>query len=82
MELRVLPYVRECVHLCWLMCLQDPPVVLGDPVRPGDMFNPEMYRAYTSVGPKVAFVVWPALHLHSGGPLLYKGVAQGLKETR
>ncbi|XP_052794317.1 uncharacterized protein LOC128227638 isoform X4 [Mya arenaria] len=74
--LQVQPYVKECVLLCWLMCLQDPPVVLDKPRGRGESFESEMYRAYTKNGKKIEFLVWPAMLLHKDGNVLCKGVAQ------
>ncbi|KAL3879283.1 hypothetical protein ACJMK2_031585 [Sinanodonta woodiana] len=72
-------YIDACVELCWLMVIQDPPVVIETPASKDSALDTNTYRAYTTTGPKVDFVVWPALRLHHGGPLLTKGVAQGKK---
>lgn len=40
------------------------------------------FKDYTKTGRYVDFVVWPALYLHEGGPLLCKGVAQGTNQTQ
>ncbi|XP_052794309.1 uncharacterized protein LOC128227634 isoform X2 [Mya arenaria] len=77
MELKVLPYLQECIQLSWLMCIQDPPVVLSPDVTHGANFDTDFYKAYTKSGPLVDYVVWPALCLHEKGPLLCKGIAQG-----
>ena len=39
-------------------------------------FNRDEYKAYTSTGKFIDYVVWPQLLLHEGGPRLAKGVAQ------
>ncbi|XP_052794310.1 myosin-1B-like [Mya arenaria] len=77
LQLDVKPYVKECVELCWLMSIQDPPVVVAQEVQHGENFDTDFYKAYTKSGPLVDFVVWPALCLHENGPLLCKGIAQG-----
>jgi hypothetical protein len=41
------------------------------------LFSCNMNSLY--LGDKVKYVVWPALFLHEGGPLLYKGVVQPYK---
>lgn len=64
------------------MCVQDPPVVLGKTADPGDTFDTNMYKPYTNTGTMVAYVVWPPLLLHKGGPLLVKGVVQPIKIER
>ncbi|WAQ99655.1 hypothetical protein MAR_024028 [Mya arenaria] len=77
MELKVLPYLQECIQLGWWMCVQDPPVVISPDVTHGVNFDTDFYKAYTKSGPLVDYVVWPALCLHEKGPLLCKGIAQG-----
>ncbi|KAH3842752.1 uncharacterized protein LOC127876540 isoform X1 [Dreissena polymorpha] len=74
---RVCKYIDGCVKLCWLMNAHDPPVVFSPPVSPNSDFDLSIYKAYTESGSKVQFIVWPALHLHEGGPILERGVAQG-----
>ncbi|KAH3785861.1 hypothetical protein DPMN_163956 [Dreissena polymorpha] len=75
--LRVEAFLREAFIICWLMTIQDPPVVFDRILQHGEKFNPELYRSYTKSGPLVDFPVWPTMFLHEGGPVLYKGVAQG-----
>ncbi|KAH3819082.1 hypothetical protein DPMN_120813 [Dreissena polymorpha] len=70
-------YLKEAFTLCWLMCVQDPPVVFDEPPKHGDTLKSELYKSYTRDGTCVDFLVWPALLLHDGGPVLYRGVAQG-----
>ncbi|XP_033743669.1 uncharacterized protein LOC117329699 [Pecten maximus] len=67
-------YSRSCVELCWYMCLQDPPVVMMATIT--DKATKDHFRAYTRSGKFLGYIVWPALFLYEGGPLLYKGVAQ------
>jgi hypothetical protein len=43
------------------------------------IFDKDSFKEYTCRGTYMDFVVWPALFLHKGGPLLNKGVAQGRK---
>ena len=80
--LKVQTYLKECFRTCWLMSVQDPPVVLGTEVSPGLPLDDKLYKAYTKSGPVVEYVVWPPLHLHSGGALLSKGVAQGREKEQ
>jgi len=74
--LRVEQFTTQCVQLCWLMCIQDPPVVPDFQTGRGDRLDTNAYKSYTRTGSLVEFIVWPALLLHKGGPLLCKGVAQ------
>ncbi|XP_052243025.1 paramyosin-like isoform X2 [Dreissena polymorpha] len=75
--LRVETFLREAFTLCWMMSIQDPPVIFDHLLQHGEKFNTELYRSYTKAGPLVDFPVWPTMFLHEGGPVLYKGVAQG-----
>ncbi|XP_062583077.1 uncharacterized protein LOC134244843 [Saccostrea cucullata] len=70
------PYLKKCVQICWLMVAQDPPVYLKTSAKKDNKFDKEIYREFTSSGTKMDYVVWPAILLHEGGPLLKKGVAQ------
>ncbi|XP_052811629.1 uncharacterized protein LOC128239165 isoform X4 [Mya arenaria] len=69
-------FYRSCMELCWLMSVQDPPVVFDTP-KTGGKFDSDRYRTYTKMGKQLDYVVWPPMLLHAGGPLLAKGVAQG-----
>ncbi|XP_052798129.1 uncharacterized protein LOC128230134 [Mya arenaria] len=69
-------FVEECFNICWLMSIHDPPVVLDEDFQSGGRFDSEIYKAYTKSGPTNDFLVWPAMFLHKGGPVLCKGVAQ------
>ena len=80
--LKVRTYLKECFKICWFMCVQDVPVVFDNTPRYYDSFDDTKYRTYTSKGPRVAFVVWPAMLLHEDGPVLCKGVAQGYDPAR
>ncbi|XP_045203860.2 uncharacterized protein LOC123556869 isoform X2 [Mercenaria mercenaria] len=68
-------YISHCVWIGWYCAVQDPPLVLS--VSTSSKFDTTLFKDYTSRGRYVQFVVWPALYLHEGGPLLSKGVAQG-----
>ena len=78
-EKTVSAYVHECFQICWLMSIQDPPVVLGSQPQSGSRFDTSLYKAYTSSGTTLEFLVWPAMFLYEGGNILSKGVAQGRK---
>ncbi|XP_060582811.1 uncharacterized protein LOC132739173 isoform X2 [Ruditapes philippinarum] len=45
-------------------------------------FKEDMYIPYTMCGKKMDFIVWPVLLLYENGPVVAKGIAQGLKECR
>ncbi|XP_053399703.1 uncharacterized protein LOC128557088 [Mercenaria mercenaria] len=69
-------FVKECFEICWLMVIQDPPLVFASRSK-GELLNTELYKPYTKNGKYVKFIVWPAMLLHKDGPVLAKGVAQG-----
>lgn len=66
-------YVQDCLKLSWLMVIQDPPMVIV--LNPqSDAYN--NFREYKTRGKYLNYVVWPALLLEEGGPLVMKGVAE------
>lgn len=69
-------FIERCLEVCWLMCVQDPPVVLNWHAADSDIFDKNMFRYYTKSGSKFDFVVWPAILLHKDGAILSKGIAQ------
>ncbi|XP_052244890.1 uncharacterized protein LOC127854019 isoform X2 [Dreissena polymorpha] len=77
--LLITPYLQECFSICWLMCVQDPPVVFGSLPKHGAAFDKNAYKEFTQSGTNIDFVVWPAMFLFQGGNVLCKGVAQGKK---
>ncbi|XP_052794434.1 uncharacterized protein LOC128227704 [Mya arenaria] len=72
-----LKFLTKCVRLCWLMQSQYPPMMLDFSHKPGDPFNKDILTAYSARGPRIAFIVWPPVNLHKGGPLVSKGYAEG-----
>ncbi|XP_071126091.1 golgin subfamily A member 6-like protein 22 [Mytilus edulis] len=69
-------FFEKCIYLCWCMVIQDPVMHLdNDPVS-NTPIDKNTYKEFVKSGDSVAYVVWPALFLHKGGPLLYKGVVQ------
>ncbi|XP_052279972.1 putative leucine-rich repeat-containing protein DDB_G0290503 isoform X1 [Dreissena polymorpha] len=77
-ENSIFTYVKACASICWEMRIHQPPVCL-EFVEVDDQtpLNTATYKHYTKSGPRMDYVVWPALYLYKGGPLLSKGVAQG-----
>ncbi|XP_052796028.1 uncharacterized protein LOC128228644 isoform X2 [Mya arenaria] len=75
----VMLFVENATEICWLISIQDPPLCLVGEVNADDCFDKSMFREYTKRGPRYDFVVWPALLLHDGGPMLLKGIAQPKK---
>lgn len=61
------------------MCVQDPPMTFLDRLDRGSEFNTEVFRKYTYAGNKFDYLVWPAMFLHHGGPLIAQGIAQPIQ---
>ena len=75
------PYTDETLDICLLMCIQDPPVYIASSSEStGSPFDTNKYKAYTSLGKQIEYVVWPPLYLHEDGAMLSKGVAQGKRD--
>ncbi|KAL3879242.1 hypothetical protein ACJMK2_031548 [Sinanodonta woodiana] len=73
------PYMDECVEICTAMNIQEPPLELrGVRVSSDIEFEISAFKPYTVSGKKIEYIVWPALHLYIDGPILCKGVAQGM----
>ncbi|XP_021376570.1 myosin-3-like isoform X2 [Mizuhopecten yessoensis] len=72
-------FIKDTVSYVWMMRVQDPPVHIEWEFSHGEKFDHDRLRSYTKGGDRVNYVVWPILYLHKGGPMLAKGVAQGMK---
>ncbi|WAQ99169.1 hypothetical protein MAR_023542 [Mya arenaria] len=78
-------YIAKCVQLSLLMNATDPPLVMkcesDTEKRTGrDLYNKDMFKEYTKRGKYFDFCTWPVLFLHEDGPILSKGVAQGVSD--
>ncbi|XP_060601813.1 uncharacterized protein LOC132755035 isoform X2 [Ruditapes philippinarum] len=75
------PFILKCIYLCWMMTVQSPRMVFhGHPTERSDVpFDKGLYKEYITSGPVVKYVVWPALLLQKDGPLVCKGVAEGMQ---
>ncbi|KAK3580467.1 hypothetical protein CHS0354_035511 [Potamilus streckersoni] len=86
-------YIDRCIRLCWLMSIKRPEMHIdfGDnPRYEGEcnggnkvpsLFDMTKFRSYTRIGMYVDYIVWPALYLYKDGPIIRKGVAQGLEKN-
>ncbi|XP_063413433.1 uncharacterized protein LOC134695889 [Mytilus trossulus] len=74
-----LAYIENCVNLCYYITVQDPPMVID--FVPGHIFDKQSWKEYTRSGTEVEYVVWPALYLYKGGPIMSKGVVQPKENT-
>ena len=71
-----LPYIENCVKMCYFAVVQDPPMYLD--FEPGGVFDRLAFKEFTKSGTRVDYLVWPALYLYKDGPLLSKGVVQAI----
>ncbi|KAK3578297.1 hypothetical protein CHS0354_004204 [Potamilus streckersoni] len=69
-------YLAECTKVCWLMCIKSPPMYISAATT--DKFDHNLYTSYTKSGTRVSYVVWPTLFQYENGPIMKKGVAQGI----
>ncbi|CAG2209779.1 unnamed protein product [Mytilus edulis] len=74
-----LAYIENCVNLCYYAAVQDPPMVID--FVPGKIFDKQSWKEYSRSGTEVEYVVWPALYLYKGGPIMTKGVVQPKENT-
>lgn len=65
-------YLNGCVETCWLMCIQDPPMILVTPEK-GDKIVTQQFAMYKTTGDTVETCVWPALLLCENGGVVCKG---------
>ncbi|XP_052786723.1 uncharacterized protein LOC128222019 [Mya arenaria] len=73
-------YVKACAELCVQMAISPKPPHVEFHQSPNGMrFDTEIYKYYTKLGPKIEFFVWKPMYVKKDGPLLCKGVAQGMK---
>lgn len=68
----ILEYVDACIEITWLMCIQDPPMVITW-ASERETINTNYYKCYKTSGNIVKICVWPLLLLHSKGPIVSKG---------
>ncbi|KAL3879690.1 hypothetical protein ACJMK2_031977, partial [Sinanodonta woodiana] len=84
-------YITSCVRICWKLCTTDPPMYLdfGDSKEYAQSssktatkmhFDKAKFMTYTKKGDYIDYVVWPAVCLYKDGPMMKKGVAQGIQE--
>ena len=58
------------------MAIKESVMHLDEELIQDTVYDKSVYREFVKSGDKVTSVVWPALFLHEGGPLLNKGVVQ------
>lgn len=68
----ILAYIDACVEITWLMCIQDPPMVITWATE-GEVINTNYYKLFQTSGSIVKTCVWPVLLLHNRGPIVSKG---------
>ncbi|OWF41297.1 uncharacterized protein LOC110462653 [Mizuhopecten yessoensis] len=79
---KTIKFTKCCVNLCWLMRIKNPPLHMDTELVEDSDINTDFYKNYTHKGKKVGYLVWPALFLHKGGPLLCKGIVQPLSKKK
>ena len=72
-------YINSCIEICWLMCIQSPPVYLDFEIEKNGKYDDKKYKPFSKRGKKIDFLVWPPVYISKGGNLLAKGVAEGSK---
>ncbi|KAK3602855.1 hypothetical protein CHS0354_026415 [Potamilus streckersoni] len=85
--LHAIAYAEKSMEVCWWMCILEPPIAMewvpdrlqGQPFQP---FNRDLYSPFTKTGSHLEYTVWPVLLLYKHGPVLSKGVAQGINPYR
>ncbi|KAL3878989.1 hypothetical protein ACJMK2_031311 [Sinanodonta woodiana] len=81
--LRPMAYAERCMEVCWWMCVLEPPIAMEwvpDRVRGQfyEPFNRDLYGSYKKAGSHLEYTVWPVLRLYKHGPVVSKGIAQGI----
>ncbi|XP_060065893.1 uncharacterized protein LOC132546199 [Ylistrum balloti] len=71
-------FIEYTVKYIWMMRVQDPPLHIKWEFFHGEKFDHDRLRTYTKGGDSLNYMVWPILYLYKGGPILAKGVAQGM----
>lgn len=75
-------FVDECLSLCWLAQIQDPPLTFDFDFPHDSPFDKDLMKEFTISGDKVDYVVWPTLRLHKNGPVMVKSVVQPIRKQR
>ncbi|XP_053400850.1 uncharacterized protein LOC123557240 [Mercenaria mercenaria] len=70
-------FVAKCLEIVWLMKIQHPPMKFLW-LYEGEKCDKDRFSFFTKRGEKVKQTVWPAVLLHSEGPLVAKGVIQAI----
>ncbi|XP_056009572.1 uncharacterized protein LOC130051577 [Ostrea edulis] len=74
LDKRIVEYMDSLVELTWYMVIQDPPMSLQF-INNGEKMDEKVFKPYSRTGNIALVCVWPALTLHSGGPIVSKGFA-------
>ncbi|CAC5426605.1 unnamed protein product [Mytilus coruscus] len=72
-------YIRKCVLNCFYMLTSEKPMYMKWTFYQGDVIDSLSLENFKSEGTRVDFMVWPALYLFYGGPLLNKGFVKAMK---
>ena len=72
-------YLQKVVELTYLMCIQEPPMIL-EWVRLGDSLDPEKFKPYTEAGSKIVGTIWPAVLLYENGQVMSRGIVDVMRK--
>lgn len=72
-------YTRKCVINCFYMLTSEKPMYMKLSFHQGGVIDRINLENFQSDGTRVDLMVWPALYLFDGGPLLNKGFVKAKK---
>lgn len=76
------PYIKKCVHVAWLMCVQSPPMAIAALPKHGEKLDTNLYREYSRRGQIVDFVVWPVVLLKEPQNEMLSVMTKGVAEVK
>lgn len=76
------PYIKKCVHVAWLMCVQTPPMAIAALPKHGEKLDTNLYREYSRRGQTVDFVVWPVVLLKEPQNEMLSVMTKGVAEVK
>lgn len=69
-------YLKNCVKLCCLMSVQDPPMALSANVGADTKYSKSKYREYLTAGEFVDYFVWPCVFIQDGDSQMAPGIVE------
>lgn len=71
-----MPYIENCVELCWFIVLQTPPMHIDMTDCTGDVDRDKFNLCDGCTRTKVDYLLWPALYREKDGNIVAKGIVQ------